>query len=253
MNATAVLLVHGIDSRDDGAFRSCSWGRIPGALKRAGHPVVFGHQDAWGTPRSNAQRLVRAITFAAKMSPDGQVIVVAHSKGGLDCLEACKDAETAAKVRALITLATPHKGMAFCDKLLGSRFAIPLASRFVNAKAKHDGDSDPDSLGALASLSARRHEDAEPPVKLISVGFASRQPKGIVARIVERTDGANDGLVPLSSTQAGDWRVARTIDPKATFLHTDCTDDHGRDLPLVLDGTTYPSIVELIGALVEKA
>ena len=253
-----VLLVHGIASRDESTSGSKLWGRIPDALRAAGHPVFFGDQDAWGTVETNAEQLAKTIESVAAQSPDGQVVIVAHSKGGLDSLAACRLPGIAEKVRALITLSSPHQGMAFCDWLLRSRVIIPrIAAPVVNAKAKLSGDANPDSYGALQALGARSRGDAEgeprsETVPLISVGFEAPQPKGLVGSIVQKLDGPNDGLVPLSATNAGNWKVARILDG-TPFLHTDCLDDRTRNIPLELDGTHHNSIADLIRHLVSAA
>lgn len=251
-----VLLVHGIDSRDEGFTHSRLWGRIPDALRDAGYLVFFGYQDAWGTIRSNAQQLARSIERAAARSSSGQAVIIAHSKGGLDSAAACRLPGVADKVKTLITLSTPHQGMAFCDWLLRSRFVIPrVAAPFMNIKAKLMGDDAPDSYSALQALGAqgRANMEGHPyAAPLLSLGFDSSQPKGLVGRVVRKLDGPNDGLVPLCATNAGIWKRVHVLDD-IPFLHTDCVDARGCNTPLELDGMRFPSIVELICHLARQA
>ena len=226
--------------------------------------MLFGNQDAWGTVETNAVQLASVIEQAASLSDIGKVIVVAHSKGGLDVQAARRLPGVDDKVARVITLSSPHNGMRFCDALLRSRVVIPhIAAKAVTAWARFRGDANPDSYGALRCLSTQRtsHSSCQDDVpaadganRLISIGVICNEKRGPIASAVSRCDGANDGLVSLSSTQSGTWLNAQVVNEEALgcrFQHEDCTDRHGRDFEIVIDGISYPSIVELVCSLVE--
>ena len=240
---------------------SKQWGRIPKALEEAGYPVFFGNQDAWGTVASNAQQIARAVDYAIEQTGASGVVIVAHSKGGLDAIASSNLPGMAGKIAAIITLSTPHRGMRFCDGLLRSKVIIPkVAAPCVNAWAHLRGDVNPDSYDALrclgtegnsASASSLERDDGEQG-NVVSIGFSCPQQKAFVSRWVSKSDGPNDGLVPLGSTQAHEWREVMVSCGQRPYGHDDCTDSHSRDFEYVIDGVAFPSTASLICALVDE-
>ena len=65
-----------------------------------------------GTTQDHAERLSRAIerVLEANGIPDGQVDLIAHSRGGIVSRLALNDAFTARRVATLVTVGTPHRG-----------------------------------------------------------------------------------------------------------------------------------------------
>ncbi len=120
-----VVLVHGIAAHDRGIHGSPLWGRVPEVLRSRGFSVFFGDTDAWGSVESNGAALARTVDEVLAETGASQVILIAHSKGGLDVRSALLEPGVAAKVRGVVTLSSPHRGMEFCTMLARSRFLLP--------------------------------------------------------------------------------------------------------------------------------
>lgn len=260
-----VILIHGIAAHDRDVHTSKLWGRVPDALRSHGYPVFFGNTDAWGSVAGNARQVEEAIDTALAETGASQVVLVAHSKGGLDVRSALTLPGVAAKVRGVVTLSSPHKGMRFCTMLAKSRFILPhVASHFFNAFSRLRGDRNPDSIQALRDLTklgaqGLANRELEPAqqevlagVPFFSFGFKSAQgryPRNHVTAMVRHLDGENDGLVPLGATVHGDHEV---VTAQGRVHHDDCTDRFTRDYALVTEaGNAYDSPVGLIVAAVD--
>lgn len=259
-----VVLVHGIAAHDRGIHGSPLWGRVPEVLRSRGFSVFFGDTDAWGSVGSNGAALARTVDEVLAETGASQVILVAHSKGGLDVRSALLEPGVAAKVRGVATLSSPHRGMEFCTMLARSRFLLPhVVSHLVDGWSRLRGDSNPDSIQALRDLTKGGARDlvaseaygggpeGAAAVPFRSYGFRSagrRYPRSHMEYMVRRLDGENDGLVPLGATTHGDHGVMLA---EGRIDHDDCTDRSGRDFTLVAaDGSVYRSPAEFIAAVV---
>lgn len=261
-----VVLVHGIAAHDRDIHGSPLWGRVPDVLRSRGFSVFFGNTDAWGSVESNGAALARTVDEVLAETGASQVILVAHSKGGLDVRSALLEPGVAAKVHGVVTLSSPHRGMEFCTLLARSRFLLPhVVSHLVDGWSRLRGDRNPDSIQALRDLTkggARAlvaseadgdGREGETAVPFRSYGFRSagrRYPRSHMEYMVRRLDGENDGLVPLGATAHGDHGVMLA---EGRIDHDDCTDRSGRDFTLVAaDGSVYRSPAEFIAAVVEE-
>lgn len=259
-----VVLVHGIAAHDRGIHGSPLWGRVPEVLRSRGFSVFFGDTDAWGSVGSNGAALARTVDEVLAETGASQVILVAHSKGGLDVRSALLEPGVAAKVRGVATLSSPHRGMEFCTMLARSRFLLPhVVSHLVDGWSRLRGDRNPDSIQALRDLTKGGARDlvaseadgggpeGAAAVPFRSYGFRSagrRYPRSHMEYMVRRLDGENDGLVPLGATTHGDHGVMLA---EGRIDHDDCTDRSGRDFTLVAaDGSVYRSPAEFIAAVV---
>ena len=259
-----VVLVHGIAAHDRGIHGSPLWGRVPEVLRSRGFSVFFGDTDAWGSVESNGAALARTVDEVLAETGASQVILVAHSKGGLDVRSALLEPGVAAKVRGVVTLSSPHRGMEFCTMLARSRFLLPhMVSHLVDGWSRLRGDRNPDSIQALRDLTKGGARDlvaseadgggpeGAAAVPFRSYGFRSagrRYPRSHMEYMVRRLDGENDGLVPLGATAHGDHGVMLA---EGRIDHDDCTDRSGRDFTLVAaDGSVYRSPAEFIAAVV---
>lgn len=259
-----VILVHGIGSSDEDMDTSSLWGRIPAALRAAGHPVFFGNTGAWTPVRENGARLAQTIGTVLERTSASQVILVAHSKGGLDARAALLLPGVPVRVRAVITLSSPHRGMAFCRWLAKSRVLLPqVAAPFLNAGAQRREeaadawgclhDLTPEGANRLAQEERERLAGEESPI-FISCGFREtreRARRNFVGCAVAHFDGENDGLVSLASTQYGDHRIIAVEGP----LDHEMPVDQSRHRPMLVDsaGTRYAAIESLIVDLVREA
>ncbi len=258
-----VVLVHGIAAHDRGIHGSPLWGRVPEVLRSRGFSVFFGDTDAWGSVESNGAALARTVDEVLAETGASQVILIAHSKGGLDVRSALLEPGVAAKVRGVVTLSSPHRGMEFCTMLARSRFLLPhVVSHLVDGWSRLRGDRNPDSIQALRDLTKGGARDlvaseadgggpeGAAAVPFRSYGFRSagrRYPRSHMEYMVRRLDGENDGLVPLGATAHGDHGVMLA---EGRIDHDDCTDRSGRDFTLVAaDGSVYRSPAGFIAAV----
>ena len=162
---TPVVVVHGYtQNRVDflGLARACA---------RAGLGPVYGVNYPWfSSVHANAQRLARFCDRVRRETGAGRVDLVAHSLGGLVSMEYLHDAGPA-HVRRLVTIASPHAGVAWRGPIVGtagpqmrrgSPFLVELATRAVpvpclSVYSTHDNVVHPPATSMLAKRGARDH------------------------------------------------------------------------------------------------
>ncbi|MCL2849435.1 MAG: hypothetical protein FWE61_05255 [Micrococcales bacterium] len=254
-----VLMVHGVFFRDWDKFGY--WGRIPDALVANGATVSYGNQDASRPVADCAAQLVTAIEQAAVAT--GKVNIIAHSKGGLDARWAISQLGMADKVASLTTVNTPHRGCRFARAVLDRispkvQAQIGTSSDAVMTKL---GDPAPDFLASVADLTdtecarlATFMPDA-PGVLYLSIGsvmasrFAAGFPLNVGYSLIAPADGANDGLVALTSMGWGEY--LGTVEPTGRhgLSHGDMIDLLRRDI----DGFDICELyVQLVSGLRER-
>jgi pimeloyl-ACP methyl ester carboxylesterase len=162
---TPVVLVHGYTQN------RVDFLRIARALARAGRGPVYGFNYPWfGAIHANAARLARFIEGVQRETGASRVDLVAHSLGGLVALEYLHVAGTDS-VRRLVTIASPHAGVAWRGPILGAcgpqiragcafleeravrRLPVPCLSVY----STHDNIVHPPSTAALVHRGARDH------------------------------------------------------------------------------------------------
>ena len=180
-----VLLVHGVDVRDESISDSTLWGRIPELIRARGNSVWFGNQDAWGTVKQNSQQLAYSISEVIERTGAKKLHIIAHSKGGLDSRYCIHMRGVADQVASLVTLSTPNHGLKMCNALSVSKLILPrVVAPIINRNAKKRGDIHPDAFGLLHSLtthSAEKFLEENPDIPGIeyrSYGFKP-QPHGV--------------------------------------------------------------------------
>ena len=159
--------------------------------------------------------------------------VIGHSQGGLDARYIVSRLGYADHVAAVVTVATPHRGSAVADLAAGILDPTPLGQAIVDGVADDVagllGLPPQDAMGAIGSLNteAMARFDAETPdapgvyyaswaghsCGILEPGCIAREHGEIVTpllgatyTLLEATDGANDGMVPVSSAKWGDYR-----------------------------------------------
>ena len=139
--------------------------------------------------------------------PHDRVDIVAHSLGGLDARYALARLGLASRVRALVTVGTPHRGTPLADlatdgPLAGARRALaalglPLhALDWLSTAALERFNREvPDVAGVRYAcvVGGIRDERASVPLAILPVHAYLR-----------RVSGANDGLVPIASQYWGE-------------------------------------------------
>lgn len=117
-----VVLVHGyFQNRAD--FLAIVW-----KFRRAGLGPLYGFNYPWmDTTARNVERLASFIAAVRAETGKPSVDLIAHSMGGLVCLEYIADEAHKERVRRCVTIATPHAGVQWGGPILGA------ASREIRA------------------------------------------------------------------------------------------------------------------------
>jgi len=132
---------------------------------RVDNPIVLlGHSPLWGPPTRAADRLADRIRTLARLSPEGQVHVIALGEGGLAALHALA-VDPALPVAKLVTVATP-----FAPPRMGRVFLPGGAGRYPA-----DLPSLPPPARAIRSAGDNlvHPDESEPPEGTDTVTFAS--------------------------------------------------------------------------------
>jgi pimeloyl-ACP methyl ester carboxylesterase len=162
---TPIVVVHGYTQN------RVDFLRIARACARAGLGPVYGFNYPWfASVHGNARRLARFCDGVRRETGATQVDLVAHSLGGLVAMEYLHDAGPA-RVRRLVTIASPHAGIAWRGPIVGaagpqmrhgSAFLVERASRAVpvpclSVYSTHDNVVHPPATSMLAKRGARDH------------------------------------------------------------------------------------------------
>ena len=240
-----VVLVHGIFFRDWQLVNY--WGRIPAELTRNGAALYYGGQQSAAPVAVSGAELKERILAVLKETGAEKVNLIAHSKGGLDCRYAITRLGLAPHVASLTTINTPHRGVVFAQALL-DRLPAPLVQAIAgryNRIFRRLGDTQPDFLGGVEDLTARRcaqfnRDTPDMPgvhyqsvMSTMSSWHAAPFPLWLTYLLCRRYDGeANDGLVAQSSAT---WGVhLDTLIPRRRgrgISHGDVIDLMREDIP----------------------
>jgi triacylglycerol lipase len=108
------------------------------ACRRAGVGPLYGFNYPWfASIHGNAARLARFVERVARETGAPQVDLVAHSLGGLVALEYLATSGRD-RVRRLVTIASPHAGVAWRGPILGAAgSAMRAGSPFLVERAGH--------------------------------------------------------------------------------------------------------------------
>jgi len=146
--------------------------RIARACERAGLGPVYGFNYPWyESIPACARRLARFVEDVCRETGESQVDVVAHSVGGLVAMEyvhqdgACPHPGSGARVRRVVTIASPHAGVSWRGPIVGAvgpevrvgcAFLVERAERAVRVPclsvySTHDNVVHPAHTSALAT------------------------------------------------------------------------------------------------------
>jgi triacylglycerol lipase len=205
----ALVFVHGylgfseihILGRRFGYFRG-----LREALADFGVPVYFP-KVAWaGSIEQRAQDLARFLSSV----PEREIYLIGHSMGGLDGRYLIHHLDPEHRVRALVTVCTPHRGSLIADWAFHSRSIVAWILRRIGRPGLDD----------------LRVTDMEQFNKEVSdrADVAYRSFAGVRTRtqmprwwrywhqLLQQERGDNDGLVNLSSARWGEFRETETMD-----------------------------------------
>jgi triacylglycerol lipase len=183
---TPVVAVHGYTQN------RVDFLRIARACGKAGVGPVYGFNYAWfSTVPEAARRLAGFVEDVLRETGEQRVDLVAHSLGGLVSLEYVHGAG-ADHVRRLVTIASPHAGIAWRGPIVGrcgpqmragSAFLVDRADRAVPASclsiySSHDNVVHPPATSALARRGGRDHRVSD--VGHLSILFDPRVAEAVV-------------------------------------------------------------------------
>lgn len=236
-----ILLVHGVFFRDSKYLNY--WGRVPAELERNGATVYYGEQQSALAVADSAQELAERIKRLCEKTGCEKVNIIAHSKGGLDSRYAISRLGCDKYVASLTTINTPHRGCIFAEYLLGKapeKLVLKLENTY-NSMFKRLGDDNPDFLAAVKNLTYsfcegfnRDVPNAEG-VMYQSVGSVAKNsrsgrfPLNVSYPLVKHFDGANDGLVALTSAEWGERFTPVYPKGKRGITHADVIDLNRED------------------------
>jgi triacylglycerol lipase len=202
-----LVLVHGLLGFDHvrvGPWVLASYFRgVPQALQSGGNRVLVARLSPTAGIAARAAQLA---AFLDRQLPGEGVHLIAHSMGGLDARFMISRLGMAARVLSLTTVGTPHHGTAFADWGVG-RLARLLRPVFHFAGLSYQAFLD---LTTASCAEFNRLTPDAPAVRYFSVAgrlqLDWRSPEWqLPARIVERREGPNDGVVSLASARWGEF------------------------------------------------
>jgi triacylglycerol lipase len=166
---------------------------IDSALAALGHPVVVTHVSPWATVATRARQLKSQILkFQKRTGNDQPLIILAHSMGGLDARHMLAHLAMADKVKALVTISTPHRGSPYADWMLQRTAPMNLGGPALREL----------STAACRNFNARTPD--HPRVAYFSVSAAVPENKiplfaRSAHRVIFAAQGDNDGRVSIPS------------------------------------------------------
>jgi triacylglycerol lipase len=185
------------------------WRGITEAMMANGIEVITASVPATGSIEERAAKLGEDI--AAKCNGTS-VNIIAHSMGGLDARYMISQLRPAnVKVLSLTTIATPHRGSAFADYCFEEipKSYLPHFYKFFANMGISTGAFSQLTTSYMAEDFNPRTPDVEG-VQYYSYG-ATFTPTLLSAfripfRVVEKREGANDGLVSVESAKWGTYK-----------------------------------------------
>jgi triacylglycerol lipase len=209
---TPVVLVHGIFGFSKLGFGPLALRYFSGvetAIASRGHDVLSPRLHPWGAIDQRARMLRRAIVRWLKQrgNPDEQVILIAHSMGGLDARHMISRLGMAPKVKALVTISTPHRGTPHADFWHGHTLMRRVGWPFLSLIGL-----EMEAVAHLTRDKARQFNEETPDVegvRYFSISCACPSQKVPVALLpsyglIYRAEGENDGQVSVNSAVYGE-------------------------------------------------
>ncbi len=176
------------------------------ALADCGAPVYFPRVSWSGSIVDRAHDLAR---FLAQV-PEPQICLVGHSMGGLDSRYLIHNLDPDRRVRALVTVSTPHRGSVIADWGATARGLFPRLLRRY-------GRPGLDDLRPAHMEQFNREVPDRPDVAYRSfAGVRTRRQMPWWFRPwhdqLQKNDGDNDGLVSLASARWGEYGKTESMD-----------------------------------------
>ena len=207
-----IVMHHGLfgfDYLKIGPVRVTNFTGIDRAFSEKGHPVFLTRVHPCAGVERRARELKTAIlqNLSVIGREKSQVIIFAHSMGGLDARHMITHLGMADQIAALVTISTPHRGSAYADWC-----AIHLGKNLRGYRLLNNLGLDIQAALDLTTESCARFNEKTPDmpgVKYYSVSCA-REFRKITPtfyhawRIINEAEGPNDGLVSVTSAMWGE-------------------------------------------------
>lgn len=162
-NGIPIIFVHGYFQN-----RADFWW-MARQFRKAGKGPLYGFNYPWFDPVDrNVPRLARFVERVCAESGSDTVTLVAHSLGGLVCVEYAHTPDGQQRVAHCITVGTPHAGVKWRGPILGKvanelregdfhaqRRDRPLITPTLSVYSTHDNIVHPPTTSALASRGGR--------------------------------------------------------------------------------------------------
>jgi len=217
---TPLVLHHGLFGHGDWQLGPLKWryfNQIDEKIAARGYPIIIPgvHPTAGVTTRARQLKQIILARLAEMNRRDKQVVIIAHSLGGLDARYMITHLGMASQVKALVTVCSPHRGTPYadwCAHNVGRRLGGFQLMKFLGLDVQAFLDTTrpackvfntetPDQPGVkYFSVSAQRPEKMMPP-------FARHS-----HRLISAAEGANDGLVSVKSAQWGEHLATWPLD-----------------------------------------
>jgi triacylglycerol lipase len=201
-----IILVHGLLGFD--LMRLHTWTarsyfpEIPDYLEAVGNRVFVPQLSPVG---GVAERALQLKKFIKRHAPQTPVHILAHSMGGLDARYMISKLGMSRRVLSLTTIGTPHRGTSFADwcmKRLDSLLRPTFECLDLPRQAFWD-------LTTTACRAFNAAVPDAPEVRYFSVaghheGAWRNSPWRFLHKITTAAEGANDGVVSLTSAKYGE-------------------------------------------------
>lgn len=173
---------------------------LDGMLQRIGVRACFPAQLPFARVTDRAEFLARQLSALT----DDEIILIAHSMGGLDCRFLAQHLDPERRVRTVATIATPHRGTPLADWILEAPSFVPWLSRKLTRPALDD-------LTTQSCERFNRNVPDRPDVRYVSyAGVRPVEETPLIfrpwVRRIASIAGENDSQVPLSSAHWGTLR-----------------------------------------------
>jgi triacylglycerol lipase len=210
---TPIVLQHGLFGFGElqlGALKFGYFHGIDRAFAERGHPVIISRVHPTGSIELRARQLKATLLKqlkSLKCAADQRVVIFAHSMGGLDARYMITHLGMNDRVAALVTISTPHRGSSFADWCLlnlGQKLRAMQLFRALDLDVRAAYDLTTDSCEKF-----NRDVPNAKDVRYFSIS-ASRPWYKVMplfihsARIIDAAEGANDGLVSVTSAKWGE-------------------------------------------------
>lgn len=224
-----VVLVHGLFGFDRIGVPGAKLDYFRGIATHLRSLGCDAHAVRLPPARSVPDRAAKLVELIGKL-PHERIDVIAHSLGGLDARYALAHLGLASRVRALVTVGTPHRGTPLAD--LAETGPLAVARRGLAAVGMPLHALDWLSTSALAKFNLEVTD--APGVRYTCVVGGIRDDRTPVAIALQpahaylrRVAGANDGLVPMASQYWGETlaeieadhfaQIGWRLSPRSTF------------------------------------